>query len=236
VTAADGIVRRTWVRTSAAFVVSALVAGIVLAVLALRPLTVREFTLDAPNETQVALLKPGHRVCEGPITTPAAIQGIGIWGGAVIGSAQITATIEDASSHRHLATGTITATGASELRKLLNATVPPGRAIRVCLRGRSGQFSLLGSAAVDPNVELSGGTSNSEFSLVLLHQSGQSLLGSLPLAFGRASLWRPSWVGSWTFWVLAGLLLTTIAFGAVAVASAGRADERAPTQPLDGGD
>jgi hypothetical protein len=231
--AAGGIVRRTRTRTWVVFAGSALVAAIVLAVLALRPLTVREFALDAPNQYQVALLKPGDQVCEGPITTPAPIQGIGIWGGAVIGSSQLTATIEDAVSHRPLATGTITAARASELRKLLNATVPPGRAVRVCLRGRSGQFSLLGSPAVDSGVVVHGGVPNSEFSLVLLRRSGQTLLGSLPLAFGRAALWRPSWVGSWTFWVLAGLLLTTILLGSLAIASAARADERSRTQPPD---
>jgi hypothetical protein len=236
VSAAVGILRRTQTRAWAAFAASALVAAIVLAVLALQPLTVREFALDAPNQQQVALLTPGHQVCEGPITTPAPIQGIGIWGGAVTGSSQITATIEDASSHRPLATGTITAGGASELRKLLNATVPQGRAVRVCLRGRSGQLSLLGSPAVDAGVVIHGGAADSEFSLVLLRRSGQSLLGSLPLAFGRASLWRPSWVGSWTFWVLAGLLLTTILFGAVAIASAARDDERSWSQPSDRSD
>jgi hypothetical protein len=242
VSAADDIVRQTRTRprirtwTWGTFAVSALIAAIVLAVLGLQPLTVREFALDAPNQGQVALLKPGHQVCEGPITTPAPIQGVGIWGGAVVGSSQITATIEDASTHRPLATGTITAAGPSELRKLLSATVPPGRAVRVCLRGRSGQFSLLGSAAVDPAVVLHGGVAGSEFSLVLLRRSGQSLLGSLPLAFGRAALWRPSWVGSWTFWVFAGLLLSTILLGSIAIASAARADERPRPQAPDGAD
>jgi hypothetical protein len=231
VSSTDGSVRRTRIRTWtwAPFVISALVAGAVLVVLALRPLTVREFALDAPNQQQVALVKPGDLVCEGPITTPAAIQGIGIWGGPVSGSSQLTATIEDASSRRPLATGTITAVGVSEVRKLLNATVAQGRAVRVCLRGRSGEFSLLGSPAVDAGVVIHGGASDSEFSLVLLRRSGQSLLGSLPLAFGRASLWRPGWVGSWTFWVLAGLLLTTILLGALAIASAARDDERSLT-------
>ena len=35
------------------------------------------------------------------------LKGIGIWGGAVSGSSQLTSTIEDASSRRPLATGTI---------------------------------------------------------------------------------------------------------------------------------
>ena len=71
-----------------------------------------------------------------------------------------------------------------------------------------------------------------KFSLALLSDGDRSLLGSLPTAFSRASLWRPSWVGAWTFWVLAIALLATFGLAVVAVISAA-GDDDAPV-PRDG--
>ncbi len=67
------------------------------------------------------------------------------------------------------------------------------------------------------------------FSLVLLSDGSRSLLGSLSLAFSRASLWRLSWVGPWTFWVLAIALL--MAFGLVVAAVVRAADDDGPPPP-----
>jgi hypothetical protein len=44
--------------------------------------------------------------------------------------------------------------------------------------------------------------------------SKRSLLAALPTVFDRAALFRPSWVGSWTYYVLLGLVLP-LAFGLV---------------------
>ncbi|MFZ0042168.1 MAG: hypothetical protein WAK93_12740 [Solirubrobacteraceae bacterium] len=74
-------------------------------------------------------------------------------------------------------------------------------------------------------VVMSGSTPGLEFSLVLLHHTGESLLGSLGKAFARASLFRPAWVGAWTYWALAGALLATIGVGAVAISAAADADD-----------
>jgi len=78
---------------------------------------------------------------------------------------------------------------------------------------------------------MSGKKPGLEFSLVLFSGHGQSLLGALGKAFSRASLFRPSWIGAWTFWALAVALVATIAFGAVAIAAAASADsDDAPAQ------
>ena len=209
-----------------AYVASALVALIVLVLVGLRPLSVRQYALGAPNQVQVAVLHRGARVCEGPITTPTPIQAVGIWGGAVVGSAEAMLSVESEATQRTLAAGTIYAAGPAEQRITLSRTVAAGRRVRVCLRQAHNTFAVLGSASVNPAVVMTGAAPGSQFSLVLIQRSGRSLLGSLPTAFSRASLFRPSWVGSWTFWVLAGLLVATIALAAGAIALAAQEDER----------
>jgi hypothetical protein len=82
---------------------------------------------------------------------------------------------------------------------------------------------------------MSGQPRGQEYSLVLLSQSQRSLLAWLPTAFSRASLWRPSWVGAWTFWVLAGGLLATFALAVLAVLKAAEDDDAVEHQPASDG-
>lgn len=217
--------RPTWL----VFVASALVALVVLAVFGLRPLTVREVALDVPNQVQVAALSKGQQVCEGPVTAPTPVQGVGIWGGPISLPSLTTVSLQAADTHRTLASATIRATGAAEHRTLFKRAIGAGRAVRVCLRETGNSFSLLGSPSIDAHVVMTGAKPGFEFSLVLLRRSGQSLLGSLPKAFDRAALFKLSWVGSWTFWALAGGLLATIVLGAFAIAAA--ADDQPAPDP-----
>jgi hypothetical protein len=132
-----------------------------------------------------------------------------------VGTARLTVVAQDAATRRPLASGPVTAgVAAGEYRAHLNRTIPAGRPLRICLNQVLNTFSVLGFQARPAP----------EFSLALLSNRG-SLLGALPTAFSRASLWRPSWVGSWTFWVLAIALLATFGMGVAAVASAASSDE-----------
>jgi hypothetical protein len=58
--------------------------------------------------------------------------------------------------------------------------------------------------------------------VVLLESHGHVLLSSLGLVLSRAALFRPSWVGSWTFWVLLLALLGTVPLGAITISAAFR--------------
>ena len=64
-------------------------------------------------------------------------------------------------------------------------------------------------------------------SLVFIGARSQSLFSVLPTAFRRASLFKPSWVGAWTFWLLGAAILGAFALGGLAVSRASRADEPA---------
>jgi hypothetical protein len=99
--------------------------------------------------------------------------------------------------------------------------------VRVCVKERGPiRFSLLGSLPTHLQIRmrLDGKPTFSEFSLVLFEPSRHSLLAALPTAFSRAALFRFSWVGPWTFWVLTLALLGTIGACGWALVAATRAD------------
>jgi hypothetical protein len=204
----------------------AVIALIALLTAGLRNVQRREVVLRAPDAAQVAQLRPSQYVCEGPVTAQAQIQSVGIWGSPLTGLSKLRVDVQDASTRRSLATGQIAATAPGENVARLDRAAPGGRPLTVCVIGNLNTFSLLGSPAQDPNVVMSGKTPGLEFSLVLLNDR-HSLLSSLATAFSRASLFRPSWVGAWTFWVLAAALLGAFGLGVMAVVTAASADEDA---------
>jgi hypothetical protein len=61
--------------------------------------------------------------------------------------------------------------------------------------------------------------------IVLLRSQSSSVLSLLPTIFRRAALFRPTWMGEWTFWVLLAALVAAFPLAALAVASA-TADDR----------
>ena len=185
----------------------------------------RAFVLRVPNQKAVALLRAPHRVCQGPVTAGASSQSVAIWGASVVGPARVTVEVMDARSGASLATGHIAATtNTGEYVAHLTRSVPAGRQLRVCLRTNLNTFELLGAPANDPNVVMTGSKRGLEFSLALLNDR-HSLLDSLSTAFSRAALFKPSWVGSWTFWVLTAGLLASFGLAGVAVTAASADDE-----------
>lgn len=181
--------------------------------------------LRVANAEAVALIRAPHRVCQGPVTAGAASQSVAIWGRSVVGTSRVTVEVMDAASGASLATGRIAATtNTGEYRAHLTRSVPAGRQLRVCVTTNLNTFELLGAAADDPKVVITGAKRGLEFSLVLLNDR-HSLLGSLSTAFSRAALFKPSWVGSWTFWVLTAGLLAAFGLAGVAVATASADDE-----------
>ena len=217
------------------FVALAFAALVALLVAGSRGIVERTYALGAPHQNPVAVLSPSQRVCEGPVSSQGAVQGVGIWGSAVDGPTTLAVDVEDASGRTSLTAGRLEATTVpSGYRASLERSVPGGRPVSICVVnvGRN-SFTLLGSGAIHPTIVMSGKKPGLEFSLILLKDHRQSLLGALGTAFSRASLFRPSWVGAWTFWVLAVALVATIAFGAVAIASAASADSNDPAAEAD---
>jgi hypothetical protein len=198
-------------------------------------ITRRTFMLHAPNATWLAVLRPTSRVCEGPVVARDPTQSAGIWGAAGPGHpAQLTVEVQDAATHKVLGSAPVAAPAVeAQATARFPHALPAGVPLRICLTQDSGTFALYGSPAQNPGVIMTGkllGTQptsgkGEEFSLNLYSTDNHSLLDSLGLAFSRAALWRPSWVGPWTFWVLAIALLGTFGLGVAATVAAATDDE-----------
>jgi hypothetical protein len=205
-------------RLIAPVVAIAIVAVAVLLVTGAQHRNVREYSLRVPDQEAVALLGRSDRACEGPVSSPRRFTDVTVCGGAV------KVTVLPARSRRPLASGTIQATTGGALHATLSRTVPAATRVRICLTSRFNTFSLAGAPVAAGDVAMTGPGHDLAFSLAL-ERDHLSLLGSLPTAFGRASLFKLSWLGSWTFWVLAIALLASFGVAVVAVASAAGEDD-----------
>lgn len=120
------------------------------------------------------------------------------------------------------------------LRLRLGAPLAPGRRIDVCLFNR-GEVRLGlegGKGESAPTSPLTINGARNEYwalSLRFLREPARSVLSRLPTMFERAALFRPRWVGPWTFW----LLLIAVAIGVpLLLARALALAEKAPSAPV----
>lgn len=218
---------RCTVSTRAGFLGAGAVIVVALGALilgGLRGVAVRAFALQAPNQYPLVTLAPGQTVCEGPVSSPHPFRIVAIWGAAVGGRATLQVTARTAALGHVLAAGTSVAHNVDdEEQTTLSAPIRSATPITVCVTDAQGHFSIAGGSAVHPGIAMTGTPANREFSLLLLSEP-QSLISALPIAFSRAALFRPGWVGAWTFWVLIGGVLAGFGLALVAVIRALDAD------------
>jgi hypothetical protein len=217
--------RRAWLP----FTLFAVIALVALSVSGLRGGVIRAFALGVPNSKTVAVVGPHKRVCEGPINSPEAFQSVVLWGRYVGGKPLVRIWNESSGHPKLIAAGPVEPSPPGvpgSYAAMLTTAVDRGVPVSVCVVDAGGHLKLQGSSPSYGGVVVAGAKSRVAFSLVLLDSQKHSFLGSLSLAFSRASLFRPSWVGPWTFWVLLILLLGAVPLGALAIAAAIRADEQ----------
>jgi hypothetical protein len=215
----------------------ALIAFALLAVVFVAGLVVsgaRRTNTDAFSNTQPLLvysvkLEPRQSACQTPIAVPTSFDRVDVWLDHA-GAATLQLTVANAQSGRLLATGTrsIDLT-AREQRVALNATVPAGIQGRVCVTNQ-GPFAVAlfgaGKSGVSGTLT-SGGSQLPNATAFLFERSpAHSQLSLLPTALRRAALFKPGWVGEWTFWVLVVALLAAFGVLAAALRSATRDDRR----------
>ena len=198
------------------------VLGLIVAGLA--PIQTRSFVLGARPLGPILGIDPPQRLCEGPITSERQFDIVQVWGAALAHhQARVRVTVTDAHDQHMLGSGPVTVTDAAGLYAArLDRPVVGGVSVQVCVNAVSDHYIALGTAPITPSVVLTGHPGQ-QFSLNLVDDH-ESLLGALPRALSRAALWRPSWVGEWTFWVLAAGVLLTFAVAVVAVTRAARED------------
>jgi hypothetical protein len=220
----------------------ALVAGLGLAGLAVSAAQGQRwtaFSLRVPAREFAVLLQPDQQACQTPVIVTAPVGGFQAWiySGPVPGPA-VGVTVSDARDGKLLALGRISPSQREttppsgfptsiSTQTRFDATVPAGKRVTVCfLNLGTTALALMGAG---PSANSGALTSPAQYrgnaiSLLFLRPHPQSLFSMLPTVFRRAALFRPRWVGHWTFWLLAGALLGSFALGALAVARASAAD------------
>jgi hypothetical protein len=206
------------------------------------------FSIDVPATDLAPALARGQEACQSPIRASSAFGGVRawIWPNFIGQTPQLNVTVRDLANDEVLASGRMTAVSprpALQARNIvglfptpvsrtsvLTASIAPGRRVSVCLAAQGpGTATLMGAP---PNqlsgaLRVAGKPTNLAVALVFLQPHSRSLLSLLPTAFRRAALFRPTWVGAWTFWVSAAALLLAFGLVALAVVQAGRADASA---------
>jgi len=205
----------------------ALLALAALLISGLRGGPVRAFSLGVPNIKTVAVADPRRQVCEGPVRSQEAFQSVVLWGTYVGGKPQVRVWATSQGGRTLMSTGLVELSSpgvAGPYTATLKPEVARDVQVSVCVVDASGKLRLQGYNPGYAGAAIVGSTPRKAFALVGLESGEHSLLGSLSLAFSRASLFRPSWVGAWAFWLLLVLLLGTLPLGAFAIAAAIRSE------------
>lgn len=216
-------------RSAVVALVATAVAGLItLAVVGEADKRKLAFTLGVVPAQVAAELRPDATVCQRPVAVSTEFAhirfGIGTFGR--IGE-PLDVEVRALPGGRVLASGTLPAGyGDSTQQSVEVGTVRAPRQVEVCITNRGARKSAIygGVTAAAPNTEayVGGGPTGSDLSLVFDRSEERTMLATVPDIFERASLFRPGWVGGWTFWLLAALLLIGVpALLSVALARAG---------------
>ena len=124
---------------------------------------------------------------------------------------------------------------------VLTTPIPSGKRISVCLHNHGPSSTTVLGSGTNPlsgTVTIANKADPQAMALLFLEPHERSLLSLVPTALRRASLFRPGWIGAWTFWALGVALLLGFGVLTIAVVRAAQDDTRAAgthTSAEDGG-
>ena len=204
------------------------------------------FSVELPAAKLTTPLASGQGACQAPIRASSAFGGVRLW--VWPGSRPSPPLMVQVRAY---AGNAVLATGGTEAvprgprtppgdpvslypspvsgTAVLTRPVAAGQDVKVCVRNLGpGTTTFMGSTAnnLSGALSIAGKPAPVAMSLVFLRPRSRSLLSLLPTAFRRAALFRPTWVGAWTFWLLGFGLLLAFGLAAWAVVLACRADGR----------
>jgi hypothetical protein len=166
-------------------------------------------TLGVVPQQVAVSIPPGLQACQVPIDLSASFSGVQIKIGTYERSGPaLTVITRRFSDDATLSVGRLAPGYADNSTQTVDVkTVGGGERVSVCVlnRGRH-QLALYGGpalAARTSSARLNGKDLGTDISMVFLRRHRVHLLTMLPSIFARAALFRASWVGQWTFWVLA---------------------------------
>lgn len=196
-----------------AFLTIALAAVVALAVEAAADKRDLAFTLGIVPAGIAADIDPGEEACQVPLVAEErfrAVSFVAVAPGPSRGSAAVR--VREVPGGRTLASGRGGGyVGRSQPNVRLDREVPAEARIEVCVRNTGRRNLVLygrgAGAKLASGVEVDGHSRGTDLTLVFLRGEQRSALSLVPAMFHRAALFRPRWVGAWTFWVLLALVL-----------------------------
>lgn len=215
------------------FLALALAAGVGLALEAAADERDLAFTLGLVPFQVAAKISPGQEACQVPLVVEERFAAIRF---QVTGSrwpgGSVAASVRTVPEGRVLARGRVRgATRNDEPTVTLDREVREDARVAVCLRNTGPRRLTLhgraGAAKLGSRVEVDGAPKRADLTLVFLRAEPRSALSLVPEMFRRAALFRPAWVGPWTFW----LLLVVVLCGVPALLAAAL---RSAEEPLQG--
>jgi hypothetical protein len=195
-------------------------AGLILAAaLALTRESRLVYTLGAGPAAPVAVLRGGQQACQKPVDPPAerfdrVVVSLGTFGrpGPPL-DVLLRPQVAGAPTIRGRLPG-----GYPDVAVTPEHAIPVSATLRapaaICLKnrgpGRVAVFGATGLAHRTSSATVAGKPIRGDLAIRLESARPRSLLSRLPDAFRHAALFKASWVGAWTFWVLTALVLVAV--------------------------
>jgi hypothetical protein len=169
------------------------------------------FTVGPGPSPVAGELAPGAEACEQPIEMLADADRVVFW---VDAGARPGVPVEAAVRElpevggRRLAHARLPGRDASrgpQEREIRFPRLRKGRVVALCIRNAGRHPTALAGADSAPGsgTVFAGRSGPVDLSLAFYRDRPPSVLDSVPEMFRRAALFRPGWVGTWTFWLLA---------------------------------
>lgn len=174
------------------------------------------FTLGVRPSLVAAEIPPGAEGCQRPVPVSEPFTGVRTQLGTYERPGPpLELTVRDARGSAVLARGDL-ARGYPDVSQQtieLDRRIGGANRVSVCLRNAGDRrVAVYGGpelARRNSSVEVDGQEVATDMTLVFTRES-RSALALVPDVFDRASAFRPAWVGPWTFWALAALLLLAV--------------------------
>jgi hypothetical protein len=158
-------------------------------------------------------LGPGQRLCLRDLTLPADANGIGLRLAAQPGAPAPVTMRLSAGGRTQVAHGVAPGVGfGGDFHFVSPGRQVPATACLTTTRPLVAESGMLGASS-GTGVAFIGKQPIGTLSVSYLHLPSRRLISVLPSAAHRASLFRAGFVGAWTYWVLAALMLLAWAAG-----------------------
>jgi hypothetical protein len=192
------------------------------------------FSLAVRASQPGILIQSGQRVCQRNIDVEEPFDSVSLLLATYFQPGpRLEMRVSDDRSGRTLATGVLP-DGYPDSKvsvTKLDRTVPAAGRATLCVRNTGARKVAMFSGPYSDNEPSSGAIDGRYIAYDLLvefvRSKPRSTLSLIPDVFQRASLFHPAWVGPWTFWVLAALLLVGVPLLLVRALAAAEAGEGA---------